>query len=718
MKKLFLFLFLLFLSGGMFAQQLSWRFANPRIIRLSNVDHLQFDVQVKCDVADTYLWAATVKLNFLSATFNNTYTNWVVTKVGAFNGLNTASGLKYTVTRSITGSAPSKVYNIALTGDPAVKGNDPTSPDDFAVIPTDWTTMITVSARLLITTGDALAGIDFLESGMNGFELSLASPGVTGYYTDPNIFDSRNFANSYTGRFYSTFWGWSQIGGPANNVQYLNWGTTRSTTVWEDAAITQTDNTAALATNLVIGNGSAINPVLTIPANKWLTVSGALTSPAAANLIVESDGSLIHNTADVPGTIKRVISGSADLNAMMYHFVSIPLTAASSPTSNLFLGSYLYDFTEATGAWHGLGSPTTTPLDVAKGYMMYYPGASVTNTFAGFMNNGAFTPVTTRTGGGFNLVPNPYPSAIGWLTGSWVKTGLDNAIYIWPAGAASNSGNYASFVGGVGNNGGTQFVPVAQSFLVHANAAPVLTVDNTARVHSTQAFWKDGEVIPNLLRINTVANDAKDEAVVRFAETATNNFDSDWDAYKMEGGADAPQLSSIAEDNSKLSINSLTPSAFESIVPLNFSFSSATDVSFTASGMESFDAHTPIYLEDQMLNKSVNLRENPVYTFSYLPGNDVNRFRLHFAGPTGIVDPGSVASGTGYIVNNFLYVQVPAMEGQKAQIKLFNTLGQQITYNQEVMNGLVQIPVTLSTGVYVVRVTSGTQSFVTKVVKN
>src|SRR5512133_1075353 len=156
MKKLILFFILLFLSSGaMFAQQLSFRFANPRIIRLSNFDHLQFDVQVKCDQAGKFLWAGTVKLNFNNTTFNNTASTWAVTPIGAFSGSNSGSGLKYTIARTITGS----VYNIALLGDVNVKGNGPGA-DDFAEIPGDWTTMITVSARLLDPSGDALAGID------------------------------------------------------------------------------------------------------------------------------------------------------------------------------------------------------------------------------------------------------------------------------------------------------------------------------------------------------------------------------------------------------------------------------------------------------------------------------------------------------------------------------------------------------------------------------
>jgi len=242
--------------------------------------------------------------------------------------------------------------------------------------------------------------------------------------------------------------------------------------------------TPAVVNNLIINSGAS----LTIDQDKALTVSGTLTNNAGnSGLVIESGGSLLHNTSGVPATIKRLVTGSTDLTAMMFHFVSVPLETTCSPTTSLFTGSYLFKYDEDSNAWISMGSSTTTLLDVSRGYMMYYPGgASTTLAFPGPMNSGSFTALTTNTGEGYNLVPNPYPSAIDWINGNWVKTNLDDAIYTWPAGAGASSGNYISYVSGVGTNGGTQYIPLGQSFLVHANGNPLLSMDNSVRVHNTQ----------------------------------------------------------------------------------------------------------------------------------------------------------------------------------------------------------------------------------------
>ncbi|MFZ4706963.1 MAG: T9SS type A sorting domain-containing protein [Bacteroidales bacterium] len=718
MKKIIIFLLILFFSGGMYAAQLSYRFANPRIIRLSGVDHLQFDVQLQCDVTGTFLWGSTIKFNFNNATFNNTANNWVVTKIGDFNGFNTNSAFKYTITKTITGVTPNKVYNILVAGDNGVIGNGP-SADDFVEVPTTWTTIITVSARLLVPSGDALAGLDFLESGMNDQQQYITAPSTFVNYTNPNIYDSRNFAQSFTGRFYSTTHGWSQVGGSTNNVQYNNWATNVSTTVWDDASITQTDATAALVKNLFIGNGSSTNPVLSIPASKWLTVSGTMTSPDAASLVVESGGSLIHSADNVLATYKRTITGSTNPALMKYHFVSVPVTAAAGATTGIFTGSYLYDFTEATNTWHSMGAATNTPLDVTKGYMTYYTGgASTTNVFTGPLNNGAFTATTTFTDAdphGYNLVPNPYPSAIGWLTGTWTKSNIDNATYIWSPGADAPSSNYASFVGGVGNNGGTQFIPAGQAFFVHASAAaPVLTMNNDTRLHSTQAFWKEGEVIPNVLRITSTANNATDEAVVRFTESATESFDGDWDAYKLQGGSEAPQLNTVAADNSRLSINSLPFSTSELSVPLDFALNASTNVTFIASGLETFEGEATAFLEDKLLNNMIDLRETSIYSFAHNQGNDVSRFVLHFYGVNGTGELDANAYQI-WSVPSKVNVHIPALTGQKATIEIYDLLGHLAVAQQVTLSTPSTVNVPNFVGIAVVRVVSGDQVFTSKV---
>ncbi|MEI7981401.1 MAG: LamG domain-containing protein, partial [Bacteroidota bacterium] len=134
------------------------------------------------------------------------------------------------------------------------------------------------------------------------------------------------------------------------------------------------------AGSLVIGSSKT----LIIPYDGQLTVNSTLENNGS--LTIESNsagtGSLIHSTDNVNATIQRYITGSTSLSAMTYHLVSVPLTQASSPTSNLFLGSYLYYFDEtqnsADNGWVNMGTSTTNPLTVTRGYMIYYPAGSNT----------------------------------------------------------------------------------------------------------------------------------------------------------------------------------------------------------------------------------------------------------------------------------------------------------------------------------------------------
>jgi len=244
----------------------------------------------------------------------------------------------------------------------------------------------------------------------------------------------------------------------------------------------------------------------------------------------------------------------------------------------------------------------------------------------------------------------------------------------------------------------------------------VLAMNNNIRTHNSVSFLKDSGVIPNLLKIHADADSASDEIVVRFADGATPGFDGEWDAYKMTGGADAPQMYTVTADGINLAINSLPVSGSPVTVLLDFSLSSNSEVSLTASGIESFNPSTTLYLEDKTLSKMVNLRTDPMYTFNYQAGSAANRFVLHFNGVNGISENSIVASGRAFVSNGRIYLDVPLMQGQLAGITLYNILGQVISSEQKEMNGIISIDTPLSQGVYVVIVSSEGRNFVTKVI--
>ncbi len=451
-------------------------------------------------------------------------------------------------------------------------------------------------------------------------------------------------------------------------------------------------------------------------------IIGKEIPPPPSGILIQSTaagtGSLLHNTAGIEATIERYLPAAG------YHLVSIPFTQASNPVSGWFIWSYLFNFDVPTQAWVAMGSPTGTPLNVDQGYMVYkYPGPEkfdpdTTYAHSGLMNNGAFgmpvayytATVGENTYSGFNLVPNPYPSALDWTAGGWVKTNLTNAIWIWNEGAdvpigPGYVGNYAAYIDGTGTNGGSPFIPVGQSFFVQVatDAAATLSVSNAARVHSTQPFFKDE--VQDLLRIQAKGNNYSDEIVVRFVEESTNSFDSQFDASKMYGKSEAPQLYSIAADSRNLSINSLPFTSEVISIPVGFTLSVAGEVTFEASSIDSFDPEVTIFLSDMLTGTMTDLRTTPQYTFMHSPENNPVRFALVFNSSVG-VDEMQQPGIRLYAANNNLYLTIPETMAGQYDVLVYNVEGRQV-FGAKTNNGTSVIGVPrLGQGIYLVKLVS------------
>jgi len=509
---------------------------------------------------------------------------------------------------------------------------------------------------------------------------------------------------------------WSSNTVPTESDYVTIPGTGSGVTNWPVA--NEAPATPAVCTNLTVESGG----ILAIAASKALTVSGTLLNNAGnSGLVIESGGSLIHNSNSVAATVKREITGSSSLTANKYHFVSIP-TQYATPTSNLFLGSYLYKLDPAQqidpptnpayGKWVSLGNSTTTELNTNKGYMIYYPGDSKEYTFTGNLNNGTYAySLTGHSGSGvytFNLVPNPYPSSLIWNTGDaakWTKSaGIGGSCYIWNAG----SGNYSTIA-----SGATNYIPVGQAFmvLVTDDDAPALSVLNAARTHSSQAFYKSASEIENQLVIKALSNNYADETVVKFTTEAFEGFDLQTDGLKLFGLEDAPQLYTLTADQ-KFSINNLPTFEDQIIVPLNFESQFTGQVTLNFEGMENFDPSVSIYLKDELTNQSINLRNQPVYTFIHNPENAANRFKLVFGGTIGIEESPTIP-GNLWISGNTLYIAAPKLAGQSGLIEVYNASGQKLMSKTIVLSELSTVELNFK-GFVVARLTTGNEGMTVK----
>lgn len=568
-----------------------------------------------------------------------------------------------------------------------------------------------------------------------------------------NLLNGLNPNTTYKLHIWAKSWGTSQGDSYLSNegANYVATFTTPSSYIfsgtgnwsesskWNFNVIPSGSNDATMDGTATITSATSINS-LTINSNKSLaispsqslTVNGTLTNNAGnTGLVIKSDasgtGSLIHNSSNVPATVERYITGSSVLTSKVYHQVSIPLTADANPTSNLFLGSYLFSFNEAggdgtanqKGEWVALGSSTTTPLDVDKGYLLYFPDASTTYHFAGNLRNGTVSPALTwkDANHGFNLIPNPYPSAIDWDAASgWSLTNVNDAIYVWNS--ASTTANYGSYVGTTSTNGVTNIIPVGQSFFVHANtASPSISMNNSVRVHNNTAFMKSGQALnPHELHLFAQSNGVTDEIAIRFASDATENFDGHADAYKFSNGLDTPQLSSLTTDGTQLSINSLPFTDGDVLVPLNFSLTHAAEVTFNATGIESFNPNATLYFEDTELGQVINLREQPVYTINYGGGAAENRFWLRMGSLTVSQQENLKINGAVFASHGKITIDIPSMQNKNVTINVFNSLGQLVSLNKAVMTGIYQVSSPLQPGVYIVKVGCNEINFTQKII--
>ncbi len=414
---------------------------------------------------------------------------------------------------------------------------------------------------------------------------------------------------------------------------------------WSPGGVPISTDNVAVTITVVVGTNPPSSPAkckeltinsgqtVTINSGQALTVNGAFKNYAGnGGLTIKSGGSLIHNSANVAATIERTITGNSLLDQRAYHQVAVPIES-DNLQAGLFAGSYLYYFDLTAQNWISLGENPATPLNKNIGYLIYYPNTSATYSFTGNLRNGAIS-LFSSAGLANNhfLVPNPYPSAIDWdKTAGWTKANLYDAIWIWNPVAK----NYAAYGSEAGTNGASRYIPQGQSFFVKAKTAGAsLAVNNDARVHNSQAFFKSLDIAQNQLNLKAAANDGFDEVIVRFRSDASADLDI-FDVAKMYGDENSPQLSTTAGEN-RFSINSL-PSQTEPVsVDVNFETQFAGDIKFDFEGIETFETGLSILLKDELTNQTIDLRLKPVYTFIHNPGNTASRFKLYFGGTIGI----------------------------------------------------------------------------------
>ncbi|MBK7148400.1 MAG: PKD domain-containing protein [Bacteroidetes bacterium] len=259
---------------------------------------------------------------------------------------------------------------------------------------------------------------------------------------------------------------------------------------------------------------------------------------------------------------------------------------------------------------------------------------------------------------GWNLVGNPYPSALDLNTAAsdvhMLTEGFDAQIQIYhPSGAYSGTFD-PELMGTAGTQ--AQLAPF-QGFYVFnpdLNTTKSFAFSQAERsADDNPVFYKTNA--PNLLQLVAEGSQGRDRTRIRFMPNATEAFDKLADATKFKSQQGAPTLySQIPNDARWVGINSFqsieeTPLVDVCLLPeRNGAFT------LTAENLNSFDPTVSILLEDKKWHQFYDLRVNPVYAFAADTTDLPNRFTVHFspAVQLAITDATCTANGLLQVLQN------------------------------------------------------------------
>jgi hypothetical protein len=278
----------------------------------------------------------------------------------------------------------------------------------------------------------------------------------------------------------------------------------------------------------------------------------------------------------------------------------------------------------------------------------YKPGTaaeSVTLTATGSLNQGQiivhdwYTPASVNLGytvtagnttvRGFNLAGNPYASSIDWdlfntttTTSGIYGSSVGTTIYVLDP-VSKNYGAYVKGNGGVGTHNATNVLASGQGFFVVASSATAQLIFNESAKVNTQVTGSNllmGMPVDyagnQYIRIQLGKDSLNtDDAIIRFKYNVGATYDPVVDA-PYQTGFGTVSLSSMSSDKVSLAINVQPFPVTRENIALSVAATADGTYQFQVKNIVQIPPIFDIWLVDTYTRDSVNMRENPIYSFS------------------------------------------------------------------------------------------------------
>ncbi|CAM4078898.1 MULTISPECIES: hypothetical protein [Flavobacterium] len=492
---------------------------------------------------------------------------------------------------------------------------------------------------------------------------------------------------------------------------------------------------------------------LTVTPSNSLTITDWVNINTGGNLEIENNASLIQiNNISNSGIMEL----KRDANIRQYDYVYW-----SSPVSN-------YSLTNITSSRRYKWAPTTTTaytsnfgnwistsesMVTGKGYIVRAPDSystsnqNYTQTFTGTPNNGNVTipisrstynggsylgPTTTpvtRDDDNWNLVGNPYPSAIDALDFLTLNTNIAGFVKIWTHGTFPSSSIPAPFYqnysynyslndyityNASGSSSGpgvyNGYIAAGQGFFVLMNHTSASTTENLSFNNSMRSssydnsqFYKTAtttQIDKNRIWLDLIdTNNNSTRTLVGYITNATNNLDRLYDATAYD--KNIFDIYSITE-NEKLNIQGRQlPYNSDDLVPIGMYLPQNGNYKIAIGALDGLfnDTSKSIYLEDLQTGIIHDLRVTP-YDFNSVAGSIDNRFILRYTNTTLDTHDNSFNENEILVIPNENII-IKSLSEPLESVQVFDVLGRKLAHvkninsNEIVISNLLKNETTL-----------------------
>lgn len=421
---------------------------------------------------------------------------------------------------------------------------------------------------------------------------------------------------------------------------------------------------------------------VTITDGNYIQSAGRIVNNGTLN--IQNNGSLIQLDDYAVNTGSINLTRTANIRRLDYVYWSSPV--ASFPVLNISTGtpaSNVFKWLPTIAGNFGNWTTANENMVLGKGYIVRGPSTFNTTiqpfnaTFTGVPNNGMITPTiergsytdvagypsptnpaitVTANDDNFNLLGNPYPSAIRALDFLTENTNIEGSVRIWTHGllptVAPNDPFYNNFVynyspndyivhngtgtvsGPLGFNG---FIASGQGFFVLMNDGPAttetVTFKNSMRnvTHANNQFFRQSNQIQGeedfKIWLDFIPQNGNPvRTLVGYVDGATNEKDRLFDAStKVDGSS---KMYSLIDDKPYIIQGRALPFDKNDSVPMGYNTTTAGTFTVAIADVIGI-GNKRVYLEDKLLNSIHDLTASP-YVFNSNAGVVNDRFELRF----------------------------------------------------------------------------------------